>query len=134
MEDITEIVEKINTNSEELAEDNTYLKQQITDFYKTFEIKIDFNYCHIAISRNGGLIAVCKQKNFLDTSRNGKLNDNIIVMFQNADPIYLIKIDWNFKKRWIVCLDFTIKQELYGILNDGGIFKFKYIERIKKKK
>ena len=134
MEDITEIVEKINTNSEELAEDNTYLKQQITDFYKTFEIKIDFNYCHIAISRNGGLIAVCKQKNFLDTSRNGKLNDNIIVMLQNADPIYLIKIDWNFKKRWIVCLDFTIKQELYGILNDGGIFKFKYIERIKKEK
>ena len=133
-DDITEIVETIQNYTKDLAEGNSYLMQRITDFYKTYKIDISFNYCHIAISKNGGLIAVCKKKGYLDTSKSRKLNDNIIVMFQNANPLYYINIDWNFNKRWIVCLDFTIKQELYGILNDGGIFKFKYKEKIKKEK
>ena len=134
MNDIREALDNISTNFIEMNKDHIYLKQKITDFYKTNRIKIDFNYCHIAMSKNGGLIAICKKKNFLDTSVNSKLNNYVIVMFQNAKNIYNIKIDWNYNKRWIVCLDFTEKQELYGILNDGGLFKFNYIERIKKEK
>ncbi len=134
MNDIREALDNISTNFIEMNKDHIYMKQKITDFYKTNRIKIDFNYCHIAMSKNGGLIAICKKKNFLDTSVNSKLNNYVIVMFQNAKNIYNIKIDWNYNKRWIVCLDFTEKQELYGILNDGGLFKFKYIERIKKEK
>ena len=125
MEDISDIIENIAINYNELEPGKAYMKQQISDFYKTNKIKIDFNYCHIALSRNGGLIAICKVQNYFDISKTGKLNNNIIVMFQNAKIIYEIKIDWNFNKRWIVCLDFTYNQKLYGILNDGGIFKFK---------
>ena len=134
MIDINETLNNLSLNFNEMSKGNFYIKQQISDFYKTNRIKIDFNYCHVALSMNGGLIAICKKKNFLDTSHNSRLNNYVIVMFQNAKNIYNIKIDWNYNKRWIVCLDFTKKQELYGILNDGGIFKFKYIERIKKEK
>ena len=134
MEDISDIIENIAINYNELEPGKAYMKQQISDFYKTNKIKIDFNYCHIALSRNGGLIAICKVQNYFDISKTGKLNNNIIVMFQNAKIIYEIKIDWNFNKRWIVCLDFTYNQKLYGILNDGGIFKFNYRERKRKEK
>ena len=134
MEDISDILENISTNFNELDQGNAYMRQQIVDFYKTNKIKIDFNYWHIAFSQNGGLIAMCKKRNYLDTSRNSKINNYILVMFQNAKEIYEIKIDWDFNKRWIVCLGFTPNQQLYGILNDGGIFKFKYKEGIKKEK
>jgi hypothetical protein len=134
MAEMREALDNISTNFFEMSKEQFYMKQRLTDFYKTNKIKIDFNYCHIAISKNGGLIAICKKKNFLDTSLNSKLNNNVIVMFQNAKNIYNIKIDWNYNKRWIVCLDFTQNQELYGLLNDGSLFKFKYIERIRKEK
>ena len=132
MDDIIEVLENIATYFNNINNEHFYLKQQITDFNKTNKIKLDFKYCHIALSKNGGLIAICKKKGFLDTSRNSKLNNYIIVMFQNAGTIYEIKIDWNYSKRWIVCLDFTVKQELFGILNDGGILKIKYIDRVVK--
>ena len=134
MEDINEALENIATNYKYLEESNAYIKQRITDFYKPNKIKIDFNNCDIAFSKNGGLIAICKHKTFLDTSKNPRFNKYIIVMFQNSKNIYEIPIDWDFNKRWIICLDFTPLQELYGILNDGGIFKFKYNERTKKEK
>ena len=134
MEDITEALENIATNFNELDPGHYYLKQQITDFNKTYKIKLVFNYCHIVMSQNGGLIAICKKKGFLDTPRSSKLNHCIIVFFQNAGKTYEIKIDWNYDKRWFICLGFTLKQELYGILNDGGIFKIKYIDNVVKEK
>ena len=86
MEDISDILENISTNFYELDQGNVYMKQQIVDFYKTNKIKIDFNYWHIAFSQNGGLIAMCKTRNYLDTSRNSKINKYII---------YLLKITVN---------------------------------------
>ena len=134
MKDINDSLEDMATNYKYLEEYKPYIKQRITDFYKPNKIKIDFNHCDIAFSKNGGLIAICKHKTFLDISKNQRLNKFIIVMFQNSRNIYEIPIDWDFQKRWIICLDFTPLQELYGILNDGGIFKFKYNEKIKKEK
>ena len=134
MEDITEALENIGTNFNKLDDDHYYLKQQITDFNKTNKIKLVFNYCHIVMSQNGGLIAICKKKGFLDTTRGSKLNHYIIVFFQNAGEIFEIKIDWNYDKRWFICLGFTLKQELYGILNDGGILKIKYLDKVVKEK
>ena len=49
-------------------------------------------------------------------------------MFQNSKTKYEVPIDWDYSKRWVVCLDFLVNQDLYGVLNDGGIFKFKYRE------
>ena len=134
MQDQLENLEIMSTNFDQICKNDYYMMERMTDLSKINRIKINFNFCHIAISKNGGLIALCKQKGFIDTSRNTKLNNYIIVMFQNAKELYEIPIDWKYSDRWIVCLDFNEKQDLYGILNDGGIFKFKYIEKIKKEK
>ena len=132
MEDPVEALEQISLNFDKMDKNNYYTLQQITDFSKARSIKINFNFCHIAISKNGGLIAVCMKKSFFDTSRNSRLNKNIIVMFQNSKTKYEIPIDWDYSRRWIICLDFILLQDLYGILNDGGIFKFKYKDKTKK--
>ena len=132
MEDPLEALEQISYTFDKMDINNYYMIQQISDFSKARAIKINFNFCHISISKNGGLIAICKKKSFFDTARNSKLNKNVIVMFQNGKTKYEIPIDWDYSKRWIVSMDFMLKQDLYGILNDGGIFKFKYKDRIKK--
>ena len=132
MEDPLEALEQISYTFDKMDINNYYMIQQISDFSKGRAIKINFNFCHISISKNGGLIAICKKKSFFDTARNSKLNKNVIVMFQNGKTKYEIPIDWDYSKRWIVSMDFMLKQDLYGILNDGGIFKFKYKDRIKK--
>ena len=63
MIDQTNNLELIATNFDEIGEHEIYMKQQITDLNKLKRIKLNFNYCHIAISKNGGLIAICKKKN-----------------------------------------------------------------------
>ena len=132
MDDPIEALEQMSYNFDKMDKNNYYMIQQISDFTKERSIKINFNYCHISISKNGGLIAICKKKAFFDTARNSKLNKNVIVMFQDSKTRYDIPIDWDYSKRWIISLDFLFLQDLYGILNDGGIFKFKYKEKIKK--
>ena len=49
-----------------MDKNNYYMMHQISDFSKARAIKINFNYCHISISKNGGLIAICKKKSFFD--------------------------------------------------------------------
>ncbi len=132
MEDPIEKLEQFSYSFDQMDKSNYYMLEQISDFSKAKPTKINYNYCHVAISKNGGLIAFCKKKSFFDTRRNSKLNKNVIVMFQNGKTSFDIPIDWDYVMRWIVCLDFTAKQDLYGILNDGGILKFKYKEKTKK--
>jgi hypothetical protein len=45
-------------------------------------------------------------------------------MQQNAKQLYTIPICWNPSKRWIVGFDFSENENLYGICNDGTIYKF----------
>ena len=132
MEDPIEALEQISYGFDKMDKNNYYMIQQITDIRKARTTKINFNYCLISISKNGGLIAICKTKSFFDPAKSSRLNKNVIVMFQNGKTKYEIPIDWDYSKRWIVSMDFMLKQDLYGILNDGGIFKFKYKDRIKK--
>ena len=132
MEEPIEALEQISYSFDKMDKNNYYMLQQITDSRKARAIKINFNYCLIAISKNGGLIAVCKTKSFFDPVKSSRLNKNVIVMFQNSKTKYEIPIDWDYSKRWVVCLDFLVNQDLYGVLNDGGIFKFKYRENTKK--
>ena len=123
-----ENLENISNYFDEIGENQTFMKEQLTDFSKVEKIKINFKYCHICMSRNGGLIAICKKRGFLDMQRGAILNKSVVVMFQDGKRRYHIPIDWDYNKRYIVCLDFTQKDDLYGILNDGGIFKFNYNE------
>ena len=129
MIDQTENLENISNYFDDIGNNKFFMKEQLTDLSKVERIKINFNYCHICISKKGGLIAICKKKGFLDMQRGAILNKCIVVMFQDGKRRYHIPIDWDYNKRYIVCLDFTQKDDLYGILNDGGIFKFNYNER-----
>ena len=124
-----EILENISNQFEDMGKNQIFMKEEITNFNKIEKIRINFRYCHVAISKNGGLIAICKKKGFLDISRGATLNKNIVVMFQDQKIRYYIPITWNYNKRHIICLDFTPKGELYAILNDGGIFKINYYEK-----
>jgi len=44
-------------------------------------------------------------------------------MHQNDKRKYLIPIDWNYKDKWIINLEFNDKEQLYRICNDGSILK-----------
>ena len=55
-------------------------------------------------------------------------------MFQDSIKRFFIRIDWDNKKRYVICLDFTPKQELYAILNDGNVYKINYNEETLKQK
>ena len=121
MEDILEKTDSINNNFEKTEGINYFMKEQISAFDRPE--KIDFKECHVAICPNGGLVAICKKKSFLDISRGSKLNDNILIMYQNAKQKIYIPLNWEYKKRWIVFLDFNENEKLYGICNDGTVYK-----------
>ena len=122
MEDILEKTDSINNNFEKTEGTNYFMKEQITYFEKPE--KIDFKECHVAMSQNGGLVAICKKKSFLDIAKGTKLNDNILIMYQDAKQKFYIPISWDYKKRWIICLEFNEDEKLYGICNDGTVYKF----------
>lgn len=117
-----ESLENISVNFEKVK-DVIYMKEKLYEFKEIDKININFKDCHVAICPNGGLIAICKKKNYLDLNRKSKINNNIIVMYQTCRTKYFIPIDWNYKDKNFILLDFNEKEQLYGICNDGSIFK-----------
>jgi len=122
MIDQTNNLENLSQNFDEMGKNQLYTKEQITDFSKIEMFKINFKLCHIAISKNGGLIALCKQKDYYDITRS-RINDDIIVMHQDATNRYFIPIDWDYEARYIVSLEFNEKEQLFAFCNDGTILK-----------
>jgi hypothetical protein len=120
-------LEEIAINIEKIDESFVLLKEQFTEFGDEDKIAINFKECHVAICQNGGFIAICKKKGFLDITKGSKINNNIIIMHQDAKRKYLIPIDWNYRERWVVTLEFNNKEQLYAICNDGYIFKIDII-------
>ena len=127
-------IEDLNYNFDNMTQDICFMKEKITNFYFYKKFEINFENCHIAISRNGGLMAICKKKSFLDTQRLSDINSNVVVIQQNAKNYTKIPIDWNYSKRWIVSFDFTENEKLYGICNDGIIYKFDILIKQAKEK
>ena len=121
MEDILEKTDSLNNNFEKTEGVNYFMREPIITFERPE--KIDFKGCHVALCPNGGLVGICKKKSFLDISKGSKLNDNILIMYQNAKQKIYIPINWEYKKRWIICLEFDENEKLYGICNDGTVFK-----------
>ena len=118
-----ECLENISSNFDKMKDDIIYMKEKLYEFKKKDKIYINFKECHIAICPNGGLIAICKKKGYLDITKNSRINDFIIVIHQNFRNNYFIKIDWDYKQKYFILLDFNEKEQLYGICNDGYIFK-----------
>ena len=99
-----------------------YSNDKIVELNKGEKLTLDFNFLLVAISKNGGLIALCKQKNYFDASKS-RINDSIIVMHQDATTRYHIPFDWNYEERYVVSLEFNEKEQLYAFCNDGKIYK-----------
>ena len=104
-------------------------KNQISQKEKTSKKKnfINFNECHIAICPNGGLIALCKKKGYLDITKGSLINKFIIITNQVPGDYYLIPIDWPYYKQYFILFDFNEKEQLYGICNDASIYKIDII-------
>ena len=125
-----DILEEISFNIEKIDNDFILMREQLCEFKTGDRIKINFRGCHVAICPNGGLIAICKKPGFLDITKGSKINKNIIVMNQNAKGKLFIPIEWNYRVRWIVNLEFNEKEQLYAICNDGSIFKINLLNAI----
>ena len=101
----------------------TFTKEKITELISSgTKLPLKFNYIIVAMSKNGGLIAFCKKHNYLDQEKT-RINDNILVMHQNADTRYYIPLDWDYSKTYIVSLEFNEKEQLFAFCNDGSLFK-----------
>ena len=118
-----ESLENIAINFDKMKDNQVFMKEEIIEFKEEDKIYINFKECHIAICPNGGLIAICKKKGYLDVTKGSKVNDYIIVMHQNAKKKYFIFINWNYNEKYFILFDFNEKEQLYGICNDGSIFK-----------
>jgi len=105
-----------------------FSKEKIVDLNKKQKLKLDLNYILVAICKNGGLIALCKTRNYIDTF-NSSINNNIIIMHQDASIRYLIPIDWKYNERYIVNIEFNDKEQLYAFCHDGTILKIDIITR-----
>ena len=111
------------------AEGNIYYsKEKIAELNKSEKLKLELNYILVAICKNGGLIALCKTRNYKDIF-NSSINNNIIIMHQDASNRYLIPIDWNFEERYIVNLEFNEKEQLFAFCHDGTILRLDIITK-----
>ena len=118
----SETLENISLNFEKMNDKYVFSKEKFAEFDNETKFKFNFKDYNIAICTNGGLIAICKKKGIFDI-KNSKINKNIIVVSQNLRTQYLIPIDWDYNKTWIVDLEFNDKEQLYAICNNGTIFK-----------
>ena len=58
MNDQLEEIENLANEFDTMTPGNCFLKEKITNFYFPNKFKINFKDCHVAISKNGGLIAI----------------------------------------------------------------------------
>lgn len=80
---IVDTVQNISTNFESMTNDKIYMKETFVNLEKKDKFNINFRDCHVAICPNGGMIAICKKKGVYDISKATKINQYIIVMYQN---------------------------------------------------
>lgn len=97
-------------------------------YYRKFSIckyaeplkKINFNACHIAVAKNGGLIAFVKKSKHFIMDVNNPIKDSILVFHQNgikeSEPI---KFE---EKGTIVLFEFTNDEDLILLLSDGRLY------------
>ena len=127
MEEKIPDLEILSSNFRKMDEKMFFMREQFSKFELSEKLNINFNKCHVAISPNGGYIAICKKKDYFIEDQYAKIREYILVMHQDGKTHYSIPIDWIYEKRWIVELDFNEKEQLFGICNDGSILKFDII-------
>ena len=129
MEEKIPDLEILSSNFHKMDEKMYFMKEQFSKFELSEKLNINFNKCHVAVSPNGGYIAICKKKDYYIEDQYSKIREYILIMHQDGKTHYSIPIDWIYEKRWIVELDFNEKEQLFGICNDGSILKFDIINQ-----
>ena len=106
----------IQTNSLNL------LNEKVVELNKSEKLTLNYNFLIVAISKNGGLIALCKQKDYYDLAKT-RINENVIIMHQDGTTRYHIPFTWDYKEKYIVSLEFNEKEQLFAFCNDSKIYK-----------
>ena len=99
-----------------------FLNEKIVEINKSEKLSLNYNFLIVAISKNGGLIALCKTKDYYDLGKT-RINDNVIVMHQDGTMRYHIPFTWDYKEKYIVSLEFNEKEQLFAFCNDSKIYK-----------
>ena len=129
MIDQTEAIENLTTNFEKIDENTFYMKEKMTNITFPKDLKLDFENTHIAISKNGGLMAFVKKSLVLILNKLDPLHSNVIIMCQDGSNLIVIPFAIKEKERTIILFDFNDNHQLYAILNEGSIFKFDIISQ-----
>ena len=65
MEEKIPDLEVLSSNLRKMDEKVFFTKEQFSKFELQEKLNINFNKCHVAISPNGGYIAICKKKTII---------------------------------------------------------------------
>lgn len=122
IKEIIDQVESIATTFDK-ADDNVIFMKEFLCKAKPIQGKIDFENCHVAMSKNGGLIAFIKRSN-LFIMDNNPIKENVRVFCQDRSNEKRIKYRNDDKEKQIVLFDFTDDEQLFAIFNEGTIYKF----------
>ena len=120
-----------NENASNFSE--YYITDKITSNSLIDKFKLNYLYIFVSISKNGGLIAMCKRHNILYSKDQSILAKNLIVMHQNGGKKYYIDNSSLFENRYVVSLEFNYKEQLYAFCNDGEIFKIDILKESPKR-
>ena len=115
-------IENISASFEKVEASTHYMKEQLCKM-KPISPKIEFQNCHIACARNGGMMAFVRMAKFLILETSNPIKDSVRVFFQDGSNEKRIKFKWN-EENEIVLFDFTDDEQLYAIIADGTVYKF----------
>ena len=124
MKDQTENIENISTSFDKIGEKMHFMKEEFSEVHLVANLKIEFENCYTAMAKNGGLVAFCKKPKVFIMDSHNPIKNNVIVMCQDGSNYIEIPYHVEEREKILILFDFTHEEKLYGIHNDGTIFKF----------
>ena len=115
-------IENISSSFETIHSNTHFMKKKICKINSNL-LKLEFQNCHIACARNGGLMAFVRMANFLVLDKSNPIKNNIRIFSQDGKNEKKIPFKWN-EDFEIVLFDFTDDEQLYAVIADGTIYKF----------
>lgn len=87
-----ENLEKVATTWERMGE--VYYRKYPICKVKDINYKIEYANCHIAVARNGGLIAFVKKSKRIIMDKTNPLKESIRIFYQDGTPVRPIKVKY----------------------------------------
>jgi len=85
MDEHYEQLESLANDFDVVSPNNCFLKEKLTNVYFTNKFRINYKTYFVAISKNGGLMAICKKKSeSFEKKFSRETTNTIIVMQQNG--------------------------------------------------